>query len=215
MTKGRSARRTALTGGIRLRDDAELRTLHMSDLAQRRLLRTVLAINGGFFVIEIAAGLISSSMGLVADSLDMLADALVYGLSLAAIGSTAFRKVRVARISGYLQMLLALLGLAEVLRRMLDPAQAPAPLVMALVSLFALVGNVICLFLLRRHRHGEAHLQASWIFTNNDVLANVGVIVAAPLVYVLHSPWPDLIIGLLIFALVMRGAIRILRLGAH
>ncbi len=60
---------------------------------QSKLLWTVLIINFAFFIIEISTGFISKSMGgLVADSLDMLADALVYGLSLWAVGSTVFRK---------------------------------------------------------------------------------------------------------------------------
>ena len=64
---------------------------------QRRLLWAVLLINFTFFVLEMTTGFISGSMGLVADSLDMLADALVYGLSLFAIGSTVARKKNVAK----------------------------------------------------------------------------------------------------------------------
>ena len=78
--------------------------------SQRKLLWTVLAINFGFFVIEITAGIVSVSMGLVADSLDMLADAFVYGISLFAVGGTATRKRNIARIAGYAQMLLAVVG---------------------------------------------------------------------------------------------------------
>ena len=80
-------------------------------LAQSRLLWTVLIINFAFFIIEITTGFISKSMGLVADSLDMLADALVYGLSLWAVGSTVIRKKKVAKLSGYFQLALALIGL--------------------------------------------------------------------------------------------------------
>jgi len=54
---------------------------------------------------------------LVADSLDMLADSIVYGLVLLAVGSTVSRKVGVAQISGYFQIVLAVLGLIEVVRR--------------------------------------------------------------------------------------------------
>ena len=84
---------------------------------QRTLLWTVLAINAAFFVIEATTGLISGSMALVADSLDMLADALVYGLSLTAVGGTLTRKQTVARWSGYFQLTLAVVGFGEVLRR--------------------------------------------------------------------------------------------------
>ena len=56
---------------------------------------------------------------LVADSLDMLADAIVYGLSLNAIGASHTKKKTLASASGYFQLLLAVIGLIEVLRRFL------------------------------------------------------------------------------------------------
>lgn len=75
---------------------------------QRRVLIIVLLINFAFFLVEIATGIISGSMGLVADSLDMLADALVYGMSLMVVGAVLSRKKKVARYSGYIQIVLAL-----------------------------------------------------------------------------------------------------------
>ncbi len=180
--------------------------------ADRRTLLWVFAINAGFFIAESIAGWLAHSMGLVADGLDMLADAFVYGLSLAAIGKTLERKRNVARLSGYLQFGLAMLGFAEVVRRVLLPADAPAPFTMALVSAFALAGNLTCLYLLRRSKDGEAHMQASWIFTSNDAKANVGVMLAAGLVALTGTSWPDLVIGVVVFVLVARGAWRILRL---
>ncbi len=184
----------------------------MSAVVDRRTLLWVFAINAGFFVAESVAGWLAHSMGLVADGLDMLADAFVYGLSLAAIGKAAARKQSVARISGYLQLALAVLGFAEVVRRTLHPTDAPAPITMAVVSLFALAGNLACLFLLRKAKDGEAHMQASWIFTSNDAKVNVGVMLAAGLVALTGTRWPDLAIGMLVFTLVVRGALRILRL---
>ena len=56
---------------------------------QSKLLWTVLAINFGFFLVELITGLLSRSMGLVADSLDMLADPTVYVLIIWAVGSTS------------------------------------------------------------------------------------------------------------------------------
>ena len=86
------------------------------DASNRGPLMWALAINATLFVAELIAGLLAGSMGLVADSLDMLADALVYALSLAAVGGHLTRKRRLAGWSGYLQGGLALLGLAEVVR---------------------------------------------------------------------------------------------------
>jgi Co/Zn/Cd efflux system component len=180
--------------------------------ADKRTLLWVFAINAGFFVAETLAAVLSHSMGLLADGLDMLADAFVYGLALAAIGRSTERKRGVAHVSGYLQLGLAILGLAEVVRRTLYPVESPSPLTMVVVSAFALAGNLACLYLLRKARDGEAHMQASWVFTSNDAKANVGVMLAAVLVAVTGTRWPDLVIGALVFGMVLRGAWRILRL---
>lgn len=181
--------------------------------AERRLLWQVLLINLLFFVLELVAGYVARSMGLLADSLDMLADSVVYGLSLYAVGRTARHKGGVATISGALQMLLALLGLAETVRRFLTPQEIPGFATMIGISLLALAGNATCLYLLQKSRSREAHMQASMIFTSNDVIANVGVIAAGALVLLTASKWPDLVVGVAIFLLVGRGAVRILRLS--
>ena len=83
---------------------------------------------------------------------------------------------------------------------------------MVLVSLAALAANITCMLLLARHRHGGAHMKASWIFTTNDVIANIGVIVAGVLVSAFNSGLPDLVIATVIAFVVLTGAIRILRM---
>ena len=183
------------------------------ETGQRRLLWTVLLINFSFFVLEMFAGWYSESMGLVADSLDMLADAIVYGLSLYAVGHAVSQKKKVARLAGYLQIALAIIGWLEIARRFLGPAEKLNVTVMITVSVLALMANAVCLFLLQKSKSKEAHMQASMIFTSNDIIINSGVILAAGLVYWLKTPIPDLIIGTLVLGLVLRGAIRMLKLG--
>ena len=183
------------------------------DARERYVLRWVLGINATFFVLELVAGLLARSMGLVADSLDMLADAAVYGLSLFAVGGAAARKARVATISGYLQAALATLGFAEVVRRVLGFGGSPEGPAMIAVAALALVANAICLYLLNGVRSDGAHLRASQIFTANDIVINAGVIAAGGLVWYTGTRWPDLVVGAVVFAIVTRGALRILRLG--
>lgn len=187
--------------------------LNDSDAAQRRVLWAVLAINFGFFIIEMTAGLISRSMGLAADSLDMLADAAVYGLSLGVVGAAVARKKRVAWWCGILQIGLAVLGLSEVVRRFCGFEQVPFFGTMMLVSALALAANAVCLWLLHRTHSEDAHMRASIIFSANDVIINIGVIVAGGLVWLSGSPLPDLIVGIAIFLIVIRGAVRILKLA--
>jgi Co/Zn/Cd efflux system component len=55
------------------------------------------------------------------------------------------------------------------------------------------------------------HLQASWIFLNNDVIANAGIVVAGILVQWTNSYLPDLLMGSIITAVEVGGGIKILR----
>jgi Co/Zn/Cd efflux system component len=89
----------------------------------------------------------------------------------------------------------------------------PGFMTMIVVSGLALMANIVCLYLLQKAGSKDAHMQASMIFTSNDIIINAGVIVAGLLVNWLHSGYPDLIIGAVVFIIVARGAYRILQLS--
>jgi len=181
---------------------------------QKKLLWSVLAINFIFFIIEITTGIFSKSMGLVADSLDMLADSFVYGISLFAVGGTLIKKKQIAKLAGYFQITLAIIGFLEVLRRFFGEENLPNFSTMIIVSILALLANGTCLYILQKSKSkDEAHMKASMIFTSNDVIINLGVIIAGILVNWLNSNKPDLIVGTIVFILVVQGAFRILKLS--
>lgn len=180
---------------------------------EKNILIAVLLINLIFFFIEIVTGFISNSMGLVADSLDMLADGVVYGLALIAVGGTIVLKKNIAKVAGIFQFILAILGFIEVVRRFIGTEEIPNFLTMIVVSIFALIANSICLYILQKSRSKEAHIQASMIFTSNDIIINSGVIVAGVMVNLFNSSYPDLIIGAIVFIIVARGAFKILQLS--
>ncbi len=182
------------------------------DKYDKKLLWWVLSINLAFFFIESIFGLLSKSMGLVADSLDMFADALVYGLSIWAVGSAISKKQKVAKISGYFQISLALLGFIEIIRRIFFENITPNYLTMIWISAFALIGNAASMFILNKTNSKDANILASKIFTSNDVIINLGVILAGFLVMITQSLIPDLVIGTLVFIIVVKGAIKILKL---
>lgn len=194
-------------------EESQIERFNDDHSKERKLLWLVLLINLGFFIVEIITGFISMSMGLVADSLDMLADAIVYGLSLYAVGHSVAKKKNIAKISGYFQLILAIFGFGEVIRRFFGFEEIPNFQTMIFVSVLALMGNAVCLYLLQKSKSKEAHMQASMIFTSNDVIVNLGVIIAGALVYFSSSKYPDLIIGFIVFGLVARGAFRILNLS--
>ena len=177
---------------------------------ESRVLIILILINAVMFITEFAFGWLSESTGLIADSLDMLADALVYGVGLYAVGKSLRIKANSAMLSGCLQMTLGTGVLLDILRRAIMGSE-PDSVFMIAVSLVALIANVICLVLLAKHRDGEVHMRATWIFTRNDVIANLGVITAGILVAYFSTAIPDLVIGCIISAVVIRGGVQIIR----
>jgi Co/Zn/Cd efflux system component len=192
---------------------------------ERKTLLALLAINAVMFFTEITLGFLAESTGLIADSLDMLADAGVYGLSLFVVGKGIERQSRAASISGVLQIILGIGVIVEVTRRLLFGSEPESLLIIA-VGTAALMANIYCLFLLSRHREAGVHMRASWIFSTNDVIANFGVIISGfstndvianfgviisgVLVLALDNRYPDLVIGAIISAVVIRGGLKIL-----
>ncbi|CAH9066570.1 MULTISPECIES: cation transporter [Pseudoalteromonas] len=183
--------------------------VEIKDQSQRQVLYWLLGINATMFVIEMGIGLLADSTALIADSLDMLADAVVYGVALYAIGKSLLHKANAARISGFFQMALGVLIIIDIVRRSIYGSEPVSGLMMAMGAV-ALVANVICLVIIRKQRNEEVHMRASWIFSANDVIANLGVISAGVLVFWLDSRWPDLVIGVIVSCVVLRGAKMIL-----
>lgn len=184
--------------------------VEIKDKSERRVLLALLLINGIMFVAELGVGWWAQSTALIADALDMLADAMVYGVGLYAVGKSVLVKVHAARISGSLQVLLGLLVLLDILRRIIVGSEPVSNLMMGM-GFIALIANLTCLILIARHREAEVHMRASWIFSKNDVIANLGVIIAGGLVALTGSRLPDLVIGLLVALVVVRGGILILQ----
>lgn len=175
-----------------------------ANAAERRTFKWVLGINFTQVVMAGTVGMVADSTGLLGAALDNLADAAVYVVSLYAVGRTIGAKARAARLSGVVLIGLALGLLVEVIRRFLtgsDPV-GPAMIVTAVANAAT---NLLCLRLLRSHREHGVHLKASWIFTTNDMLANIGIVVSGIAVMVLNSPLPDLLIGLVVVGIILKG----------
>ncbi len=183
--------------------------IEIKNNGESKVLIILLSINAVMFITEFVFGWLCESTGLIADSLDMLADALVYGVGLYAVGKSLRIKANSAMLSGCLQITLGTGVLLDIIRRTIMGSK-PDSVFMISVSLVALIANVICLVLLAKHRDGEVHMRATWIFTKNDVIANLGVITAGILVAYFSSAIPDLIIGFIISAVVIRGGVQII-----
>jgi Co/Zn/Cd efflux system component len=177
---------------------------------QSSTLKIVLAINAVMFVVELTAGLIGHSVSLVADSLDMLGDALVYGFSLYVVARGAAMKARAALFKGIIMAGFGLFVLGQALYRIVFP-QLPVFEAIGAIGLLALATNSVCLYLLWRHRADDINMSSIWLCSRNDIIANVSVLFAAAGVWLTHSGWPDIAVGLALAALFLRSSVHVLR----
>jgi hypothetical protein len=132
-----------------------------------------------------------------------------YGVSLFAVGRTGATKVLAARLSGWILIFLGALLLVEVMRRFFWGG-APVGTAMMSMALVNFVLNLFCLRLLKRHRGGDIIFKASAIFTSNDSIVNLAIILSGALVMWFESNVPDLLIGIVVSAIAIRGGKEIL-----
>ncbi|MBQ4831444.1 cation transporter [Alteromonas sp. MMG017] len=184
--------------------------VEIKDASQKRVLYWLLGINATMFFVEMTVGILADSTALIADSMDMLADAVVYGIGIYAVGQSILYKAKAAQISGYFQLLLGVIILIDITRRLFLGSE-PISSLMIGMGFIALIANVACLVIIRNHKNDEVHMRASWIFSANDVIANMGVIIAGVLVVWLDSRVPDLVVGCVVSIVVLRGAWMILK----
>jgi Co/Zn/Cd efflux system component len=181
--------------------------------AQRRVLTTVLVLNALMFAVEFGAGVVAGSSALMADAVDMLGDALVYGLSLYALARGDLWKARAAIFKGIFILLLGVGVLAQVGMKVLTAAP-PISSIMIWAGFAALAVNLTCLVLLWRLRRQDVNMSSTFECSRNDVVANIGVLIAAGAVMATNSILPDVIVGLIITAIFVRSAFSVIA-SAH
>ena len=176
---------------------------------QRRVLVTVLVINAVMFAAEFGAGVIAGSAALMADAADMLGDALVYAVSLYALARSDRWKAGAALFKGLFILALGVGVIVNVVVK-IESGVPPSSTLMLVFGGLALVANLICLRLLWRFRAVDVNMASTFECSRNDVISNLGVLVAALLVARLASPWPDIVIGTAIAALFLRSSLRVI-----
>jgi len=175
-----------------------------------RVLWIVLAINALVFLVEGYAGLIARSTALLADALDMLGDALVYGFSLFVLARSARWQAGAALAKGSFMLAFGLGVLGEALYKAFHPV-LPNSGTMGVIGGVALAANLVCFLLLFQHRSDNLNMSSTWLCSRNDLIANVGVLLAAGACYVFASRWPDIIVGCIIAVLFLKSAFNVLR----
>ena len=177
---------------------------------QRRVLVTVLVVNAVMFAAELGVGLWAGSAALIADSADMFGDAFVYALSLYALSQGDRWKAGAALAKGVFILAFGLTVVVEIAMRIasgVPPLSGP----MLAMSVLALAANLYCFRLLWRFRAQDINMSSTFECSQNDIIANVAVVLAAIAVWYFRSPWPDIIVAGLIAFLFLRSAIRVLR----
>ncbi len=169
--------------------------LASSNAEDRRILWYVLLINLAQSALGMGVGVWASSTALIGAALDNLADASVYAVGVYAVGRSVRAKVVAARLFGWLLIGLSILLVGEVIRRFLGSEAPIGPAMMAMAAVNAAI-NVICLRLLKRHKGEDVNFKASAIFTSNDSIVNMAILVSGLLVLWLGSNVPDLILGI-------------------
>jgi len=172
---------------------------------QASVLRIAMAINLVMFFVEFYAGYTASSTALKADSLDMLGDAIVYGFSLYVLHKSEKLRATAALLKGLMIVAFGVAVLVEALAKIFSDA-LPVAQTMGSIGILALSANILCLYLLTKHKDDDINMKSTWICSRNDIVSNGSVLVAAGLVAFFNSKWPDLLVGIFISGVFLRSA---------
>ena len=176
----------------------------------RRALWIVVVLNVGYGIVEAVGGFVSDSQALKADALDFLGDGVISFVGLLALAWPLHRRARVALAQGLFLGVLGVGVVGSTIHRVLVQQQPEAEM-MGILGAVALAVNVAAALVLIPHRTGDANARAIWLFSRNDALGNLAVLVAAALVAWTASPWPDLVVAFVIAALFLQSAWSIVR----
>lgn len=191
-------------------DDDHIPDLSHVTPAYKRALWIVVLLNVGYGVVEIAGSFIAGSQALQADSLDFLGDGLISFLGLMAVGWGLAARAKAALLQGLFLSVLGLGVVASTTYRVFVEHQ-PESLTMAGFATIAFVVNVLSAAVLIPHRKGDANMRAVWLFSRNDAVGNLAVIIAAGLVWWTGSQWPDLVVAFAVAGLFLQSAWAIIR----
>lgn len=186
-------------------DDAGVPDLSHTLPAYRRALWIVVLLNLGYGLIEIVAGFLAGSQALKADALDFVGDGAISFLGLVTIGWGLAARARTALLQGAFLGALGLGVLALTLYRVFV-LNTPEAELMGIFGVIALAINIAAAVVLLPHRTGDANMRAVWLFSRNDAIGNVAVVIAAGLVTWSGTAWPDLAVAVVIAGIFMHSS---------
>ncbi|WP_342029346.1 cation diffusion facilitator family transporter [Cohaesibacter marisflavi] len=175
------------------------------DKRYKAVLWTVIALNGGMFLVEIIAGRMAGSQALQADALDFLGDFLTYGISLAVIGMSLKVRSTAALVKGFSLLAMGLWIFGSTLYQVLF-LDVPSAEIMGVIGFMALAANVSSVLLLLRYKDGDANVRSVWLCSRNDAIGNIAVMGASVVVFYTNSALPDIAVALVMAGLFLRSA---------
>jgi cobalt-zinc-cadmium efflux system protein len=196
--------------------------VHADSRADRRILAVSLGLLLAFMVAEVVLGMVANSLALLADAGHMLTDASALGLalfaawaaSLPARGRWTFgfgrAEILAAQANGITLVVIGVLILFSAVRRLIDPPDVEAGIVVV-VALAGIVVNVSVLALLARAERKSLNVRGAYLHIATDLAAFIGTAVAG--VLILATGWNrfDPIASLFVAGLMFAASITLLR----
>ena len=187
-----------------------------------RPLATALVLILAFMAAEVALGLIADSLALLSDAAHMLVDAAALGLSVWAARlaqrpaggrmTFGFRRAEIlsAQVNGATLLILGLLIVVEGVRRLINPPDVHAPIVVATAVVGALV-NVIALRQVARANRANLNVEGSYRHLLTDLYAFAATALAGVVIWVTGFDQADAIASLAVAASMLAAAWPLLR----
>ncbi|MGI9612089.1 MAG: cation diffusion facilitator family transporter [Acidimicrobiales bacterium] len=183
----------------------------------RRRLWFVLALNGGYMVVEIIGGLLFGSLALLADAAHMASD--VAGLVIALIAQTLILRppssrhtfglirseVLAAQANGVLLVATGGWVLFEAARRIGQPPEIEGGGV-AIVAMIGLAINLGSAWVLFGARHENMNMRGAFLHMTADAAGSVAAVVAGLAAVLGEAYWVDPAVSILIALLVLWAA---------
>ena len=158
-------------------------------------------LNLSYFGIEFIVALHIGSVSLFADSIDFLEDTATNLLILIALGWSAYKRSIVGILLAGFLLVPGIATLWMAWDKIGSPVP-PDPVSLSLTGAGALIVNVLCTFILISFRKQKSSLaKAAYLSARNDAIGNIAIILAGITTAFIASIWPDVIVGLGIFAI--------------
>ncbi|MCU0331551.1 MAG: cation diffusion facilitator family transporter [Candidatus Kapabacteria bacterium] len=196
---------------------------HIDEHADIRPLRLALILTGTVFVAQVVGGFVSGSLALLSDAGHVLVD--LASLLIAFIGLRVAAKARnrhdarftfglrrieilAAMTNGFLLLGMCIYIIIEAIKRFWEPHHVHAG-IMLWVAVVGFVANAISAILL--HRSSHITTRSAYLHVLTDLMSSGGVIVGAVIMNLVDADWLDPVISLLIAAVIIRGAVTVIR----